>query len=132
MSVAQGMLDKRYRKLRRHGRRLAEMQPEERHAARIAAKKLRYAAEFFASLYPERETRPFLRDLAALQNILGDLNDIAVTEHLVRDLAGNRPGKPLAESLQLFAGWNASDAMHQLERMRAAWQNLAHSKPFWR
>lgn len=132
MSVAQGMLDKRYRQLRRHGRRLAEMQPEERHAARIAAKKLRYAAEFFASLYPERETRPFLRDLAALQNILGDLNDIAVTEHLVRDLAGNRPGKPLAESLQLFAGWNASDAMHQLERMRAAWQNLAHGKPFWR
>ncbi len=130
-TVAQAMLTKHHKQLRRHGRQLARMHPEERHAARIAAKKLRYAAEFFASLYPGKGTRTFLRHLADLQAILGELNDIAVTESLIRDLAGNRPGKSLAESLQLFTGWNASDTMHRLEDMHSLWNSFADSKPFW-
>jgi len=39
-----------YSQFRKHGRRLVHMHAEERHAARIAAKKLRYSAEFFENL----------------------------------------------------------------------------------
>jgi triphosphatase len=42
----------RHKKLLKRGRNLAELDDETRHRARIAAKKLRYATEFFASLFP--------------------------------------------------------------------------------
>ncbi len=129
--IARRMLTKRYKQLRRHGQRLADMHPEERHAARIAAKKLRYAAEFFSSLYPEKETRAFLRKLAALQNVLGELNDISVTDALIQKLAGKRPGRELDESLHLFNGWNASDAMHHLAQMHTVWRAFSAQKTFW-
>ena len=131
LDIAHRMLAKRYKQLQRHGECLREMRPEERHAARIAAKRLRYAAEFFDSLYPDAKTTDFLRALAALQDILGELNDIAVTEHLILTLTGNRPGKALDATLHLFAGWNASNAMHRLASMEKAWRRFARQKPFW-
>lgn len=132
LDIAQQMLAKRHKQLRRHGRQLAEMRPEERHATRIAAKKLRYAAEFFTDLYPDTSTSDFLRALTWLQNILGELNDIAVTETLIRKLIGDRPSRALDESLHLFAGWNASNAMHRLEGMEKAWRKFSRCPPFWK
>ncbi|OIQ87789.1 inorganic triphosphatase [mine drainage metagenome] len=131
LDIARNMLGKRHRQLLRHGRKLAKAQPEQRHAARIAAKKLRYTAEFFASLYPGKKTQPLLRPLTRLQDVLGELNDIAVTESLVRQLAGNRPGRALDEALHLFAGWNASNAMHRLEDMEQVWRKFSRCVPFW-
>ena len=131
-SLAERMLAKRYRQLCRHGQRLDDMHAEERHAARIAAKKLRYAAEFFSSLYPAKETRAFLRKLAALQNVLGDLNDVTVTDHLVRTLCGARPTRDTDEARHLFMGWSASRAHHQLEQMRRTWKAFAVTPVFWR
>ncbi len=131
LDIARNMLAKRHKQLHRHGERLAEMLPEERHATRIAAKKLRYAAEFFTGLYPDTKASDYLRALAVIQNILGELNDIAVTEDLIRKLIGNRPSRALDESLQLFTGWNASNAMHGLASMEKAWKQFARQKPFW-
>lgn len=130
-AVAQRMLAKRYKQLCRHGQRLAEMHEEERHAARIAAKKLRYTAEFFASLYPEKETRAFLRKLAALQGTLGQLNDISVTDTLILKLAGSRPPRPVDEARHLFSGWNASDTVHHLNNMDHDWKTFSRMKAFW-
>ncbi len=131
IDIAQQTLAKHYKQLRRHGRQLARMLPEERHEARLAAKRLRYAAEFFCSLYPNHRTQDFLHALAALQNVLGELNDITVTEVLVRQLAGDRPPRALDEALHLFAGWNASQTEHRLEVMKKAWRRFARHKPFW-
>src|SRR6202000_2205737 len=47
------------------------------HRLRIALKKLRYTAEFFAPLYPRKDVKKYLKRLKGLQNQLGDLNDIA-------------------------------------------------------
>jgi triphosphatase len=131
LDIAQATLARRYKQLRRHGRRLTHMHPEERHATRIAAKKLRYAAEFFSSLHPARMTRPFSQGLAQLQDILGVLNDIAVTENLIRQLIGNHPVRALDESLHIFAGWNACEAMHRLEVMESTWRSFKKTRPFW-
>lgn len=73
---------KRLRKrLKRDGRGLARLDDDRRHAVRIEAKKLRYATEFFASLFPGRKAgkrRKRFRDaLETLQTWLGDLNDLA-------------------------------------------------------
>jgi triphosphatase len=130
--IAQAALAKRHKQLHQHGERLMHMHPEERHQTRIAAKKLRYAAEFFSSLYPVGKSRAFVRTLANLQDVLGVLNDIAVTENLLRHLIGNRPDRTLDEALHIFAGWNACNAMHSLENMDQAWRSYAAEKPFWR
>lgn len=75
-------LDRRTRKMRRAGRKLARMDDAARHRLRIEVKKLRYAAEFFAPLFDDPEARKRSRDFAAilarLQDGLGELNDMAV------------------------------------------------------
>ena len=82
------ILSRRRRKLRRLCDSLAEMPDTARHRLRIDVKKLRYAAEFFASLYLGKATakhRPaFAKAMGRLQDCLGELNDMAVAAQ-VRD-----------------------------------------------
>ena len=59
-----------------------------RHRVRIAAKKARYAAEFFRDLLPPRRVKRYLAHLEQLQDRLGLLNDLAVAEHLLEELKG--------------------------------------------
>ena len=132
LDIATATLTKRHKQLRRHGERLVHMHPEERHITRISAKKLRYAAEFFASLYSSAKSRSFIQDLSRLQDCLGVLNDITVTEKLLHQLIGPHPGRTLDEALHIFAGWNACNAMHSLAHMDEAWRAFASQKPFWR
>ena len=47
------------------------------HRLRIALKKLRYTAEFFAPLYPKKKVKALCEKLRGLQEHLGDINDIA-------------------------------------------------------
>jgi inorganic triphosphatase YgiF len=129
--VARAMLTKRHKQLIKHGKRLMHVHPEERHATRIAAKKLRYAAEFFIGLYPEESSQEFLRPLAKVLDVLGILNDIAVTENLIRCLIGGHPNRPLDESLYLFTGWNACNAMHRMQCLESSWNRFARKHPFW-
>ncbi len=76
------------------GKPLDELPDEALHARRIKGKKLRYAAEFFAALYPEdkrrKARRAFTKALADLQDCLGNLHDLAVAhdqrESLFADL----------------------------------------------
>jgi inorganic triphosphatase YgiF len=49
-------LDRLYRKVRKGGRDLTGKSDAARHEVRKDAKKLRYAAEFFASLFENKET----------------------------------------------------------------------------
>ncbi len=50
------------------------------HRVRIHGKKLRYALEFFRSLYAEDELEPLIASLKNLQDMLGLNNDLAVQE----------------------------------------------------
>jgi len=59
-----------------------------RHRVRIAAKKARYAAEFFRDLLPARRVKRYVSHLEQLQDRLGLLNDLAVADHLLEELKG--------------------------------------------
>jgi CHAD domain-containing protein len=59
------IIDKRARRLAKAGAHLAHASVEARHATRIAAKKLRYATEFFATLFPRRRTKAYRDALAS-------------------------------------------------------------------
>jgi CHAD domain-containing protein len=99
---------------------------------RIDAKKLRYAAEFLAALYPPKRVRRYVDALEELQDILGALNDAAVAERLLQEAAaaGSDPVAPRVEGL--VRGWIAATAGHELARYRRAWREFADAKSFWR
>lgn len=59
-----------------------------RHRVRIAAKKARYAAEFFRDLLPARRVKRYVGHLEKLQDRLGLLNDMTVADHLLEELKG--------------------------------------------
>ncbi|MCB0284108.1 MAG: CHAD domain-containing protein, partial [Calditrichaeota bacterium] len=44
----------------------------------IVCKKLRYLIEFFSSLYPQEAVNDAIKQLKALQDNLGDFNDLSV------------------------------------------------------
>jgi CHAD domain-containing protein len=132
MSVAEDTLQKRYKQLQKYGKSLSEMNAEQRHQARIACKKLRYATEFFTSLYSSRRAAPFLQKSADLQDVLGILNDIAVTKALAHRLAGEHSDRALDEALHILSGWNGYRSTHEVTHMDAVWKEFAAQKPFWR
>jgi inorganic triphosphatase YgiF len=84
-------LNRRHGKLRKGARRLRDLEPADRHRVRIRAKKVRYGAEFFAGLAEGKAGRTavkaYLKTLRPLQDALGALNDVAVAERLMHDLA---------------------------------------------
>lgn len=85
------LLAARRRTIRTRGRGLKRLSPAARHRLRIAAKKLRYATDFMASLARRSGEKArhaaFVEVLEALQADLGDLNDIATGHSLAADLA---------------------------------------------
>ncbi len=128
---AAGVLQQRALTLKRRGKQLRDLDPAARHRLRIAAKKLRYAVEFFAALYPKRRVRPYIQSLAAMQDVLGGLNDAATMLRLLEEaLAGARA--PDARVAGMIQGWSAASTHLQLDALSRAWKHWQRQKPFWR
>lgn len=56
------------------------------HRLRIDCKKLRYLLEFFRSLYRGREAASLIKRLKSLQDVLGDIHDLAVHHEMTRSI----------------------------------------------
>ncbi|MDN3566585.1 CHAD domain-containing protein [Paeniroseomonas aquatica] len=135
-----GLLDKRWQRLRKRGEAIEAHGAEALHEVRLDAKRLRYAAELFAPLWPGKAARRFLRRLAALQEELGVANDTAVARALVASLApgaaaeGSRgrggavPGWAVGAMEGFAAGRSGRARRHALD----AWDSLLQASPFWR
>ena len=63
-SLADHVLTKRLKTAKKRAKHLERLSEPDRHRLRIALKKLRYSAEFFASLYPEDDVGPFTSNWA--------------------------------------------------------------------
>jgi len=129
--LASFILRKRYQQLKQKGKHLLHSNDEVRHATRIAAKKLRYATEFFAYLYPKACVRNFLLGLSELLDTLGALNDISVTENITHKLIGSEPNPILINALDIIAHWNALNTKHQLRNLKRNWKRFERFKPQW-
>lgn len=121
-------LDLRLRKVRRHGKRLAKMEEEALHRLRKDAKKLRYTAEAFASLFAgksrTKRRKAFLHVMEDLQDDLGALNDLRVAEAWLE-----RQGlTDLAEARDWIASMHSR---RHMKRARAERHALLDIKPFW-
>jgi CHAD domain-containing protein len=125
-AVARPLLKRRHRALLALGGNLSHAAPATRHAARLAAKKLRYATEFFAPLFARKKTRAYRRGLTALQDELGAWNDAAVAAQLAGEIAGAASAAAAA-----FSGWTAAQDAARSTALDAAWQAFTRAKPFW-
>jgi inorganic triphosphatase YgiF len=134
-SAAASILHSRRRKVRKRGKHLAKLDPMARHRVRIQAKKLRYAAEFFAPLCNGKAERrrhaKFVQALEAMQDELGALNDIATGRELVAGLAQKRAASEPAFVGGLIAGAAGAEEPALLEDADAAQRRFARAKAFW-
>jgi len=123
---AAAVLRRRWKKLVNAGRALEDLDNQALHGLRLKAKRLRYAAEFFAPLFPEKPTSRFIRRLAVLQERLGLFNDTTVAEGLLRDLNG-KPGYAAG----LILGFTAARGARSRQKIAIAWARFRRRDPFW-
>ena len=135
-------LKTRAKRIRKEGASIAELEPQARHALRIAVKKLRYAVEFFETAFDAGELKPKARarrhgamraHLEALQEDLGALNDLVVGETMAAGF--HDPDPALARGLAKLArpdGEAAGEtAAAHLAAAKKAHKRFSKAKPFW-
>ena len=125
---AREALKARRRKVLKLGRDIGQADDEALHALRIAAKKLRYAGDAFASLYRARRVETFIDPVKALQTKLGELNDLATAAPLIAalDLA---PDAAFAAGELL--GLRLAAKPRRVQRAAKSVARLAAARPFW-
>lgn len=131
--LAAPVLDKLDRRLRRRSRRFLKIDAEARHDLRKQAKKLRYAAAFFGDAFPRHPKRRqrFVAALKALQDQMGELNDMAVARAVAMRAVGRRSGE-LAFAAGLEVGRLTGEEDRVLEAANVALKAFRRIKPFWR
>ncbi len=123
------VLRRRWRRLRRAGAVMEELDAGALHEMRLDAKRLRYAAEPFAPLWPGRAARRFNKRLAALQEALGLANDAVVARGLADRLQGRGAG---GFALGAVAGFAVGRAEGSRRAALEAWEELRREGPFWK
>lgn len=126
---ARTALDRLRRKVKRGGRDLADLDDQARHELRKDAKKLRYAAEFFAAQLDRKRQRrrykPFVAALEALQEALGALNDLVTAPVILNGLG-------IADSPDTMAVLFPGSRKKLLETAGEAHAALVDAGRFWR
>lgn len=111
------------RRLRTRADNLRAATPEMRHRFRIAAKKTRYAAEFFESLFAPKTVRPYVKALAGLQDKLGLLNDVSVADRLLSEMSAGQP--QLAGNVDFVRGFLAAQVKDDAKPIVKLWNKFA-------
>jgi inorganic triphosphatase YgiF len=127
------------KKLLRRARHLAGLQPAEVHALRIRAKKLRYTAEFFQSLYADQKKakrcKRFVAKIQALQDALGTYNDVVVRRRIFLEFTAGpqaRKNPGIAFAAGQIVGEQRAGQRQRLKRAAKALAALQDVKPFWK
>jgi len=130
IEFAGAVLNERHRKVMKQSGQLDQLDATQLHRLRIRIKKLRYAAEFFATLYSRKAVRDYVRALSGLQELLGTLNDAATADRIARAL--REDGKPdQLEGLGLLRGWSAARAQTSRKQLTKAWSKFEECEVFW-
>jgi CHAD domain-containing protein len=118
-----------HRKVRKRGKNLLRLGAHERHLTRIELKKLRYAADLFGGLFEGKaKVRSYNRVAAALQEELGQLNDLATAHELLARLDGGTPDR--ARAIGIVLGWCAQSAQADDRVLGKRWKEFCETKPF--
>lgn len=128
--LAAAILGAYYGKACKLGRKARRLDTKDLHRLRIRIKKLRYATEFFASLWPGRPLHRYLAALKELQDALGTLHDTAVAPALLARLKVS-DGAAGALVMSALDVWLAKERRKGQKEVAALWDRFAKRKPFW-
>jgi len=125
--LAPALLGRMAQKTFRRGKRLKGASREELHALRKSIKKLRYAFEFLAPLYPADKVEAVVEPCEKLQKFLGHLNDAAVTPGLAEQLTEGGHAD-LAPAVGVLAAWAEARGRKALRRVPKHWRRLGKAE----
>lgn len=130
--LARAILDKRYRKIRKKMVQLNELSADERHECRIDVKKLRYAMDFFSSLFPAKHSSRLLPLLASMQDKLGALNDLHTAQDKLGKLVLEQGDADMAWAAGQLLGWHAGRSPKLLSQVQDDWSGVERLPAFWK
>lgn len=142
VAFLQRRLSKTTRNLLERGEDIETDSEEQRHRTRIAAKNLRYSAEFFESLTSHKTVHKrfkiFIAALKEIQEILGAHNDQIVARQFFTALAQEPHARDpedrmavRASALTLAESTAVVPQEEFLRKARRVFHSLADAKPFW-
>jgi CHAD domain-containing protein len=131
LDAARVVLVGRHEKALRAGANLAHLDSEGLHRLRIRLKQLRYAVEFFADVFPGKAPRKYASALSDMQDCLGLLQDVAMTEPLLDPLAKGDDRDTLLHATGLVYGWQAAASKRARADLERRFKRFSVRKPFW-
>lgn len=130
LSFASQEIHRRHRRLLNqrghHKSALVELSAEDRHRVRIHTKRLRYAVDFFSSLYGKERLSRYVKVLGKIQDLLGQSNDDRVAMQLVESLAPPGPFSKFASA------WFAARTRQSLAAGEHLFAEMKSIRRFWR
>jgi len=127
--LANTVLRRRWKKMLRAGRLIADLDTVALHDLRLRTKRARYALEMLSSLYPGKPTARAIRRLSRLQQSLGVLNDGAVASALLAELGG--PGGRHGYATGLILGFVAARGAEIRPKIQQHWKKTRKQSLPW-
>jgi len=124
-----------HRRLCKQGKRVDRFDEKRLHNLRIRAKKLRYAMDFFGSLYPGKAARAYRIALDDIKDCLGVLNDATAARQLLAAVEKRAHGldpATFAHAAKIITGWNAARRESKLKQIPGSWNRFAKLRPIWK
>ncbi|TSH99237.1 CHAD domain-containing protein [Verticiella sediminum] len=123
--LAVARLRKWHRAVLRDGARYRELDEHARHALRKDVKRLRYGLGFARAYFESARLKPYLKRLSTLQDVLGEVNDLAVARGYFLQRAHAEPAAWFA------VGWIAARlSALESETVREV-EALGKTRKFW-
>ena len=126
--VSRRALKEHLKRATKRGKRVSNQFNERTHRLRIALKKLRYAAEFFAPLYPKRKAGRYIGRLKTLLDRFGEANDVHEIGGMLERLGD---GPELRFAAGTVAGWHGAREKRLTKKALKSWRAFKKVKPFW-
>jgi CHAD domain-containing protein len=126
---ARKLLDKQERQVQAAGGHVNQDSAQEMHQLRIECKKLRYAAEFFNSLFKGMDG--FISHLKRLQDLLGVMHDVAVMHHLLEELLAGQSDPELLQYAGGLVGWRTRQYYEIKDSCNDRWEEFVGAKHPW-
>lgn len=118
-------LKKWHRQVVRRGLNFSSLEIEAQHALRKKSKRLRYALQFCESLLPESTMRRYRKQLACVQDILGEMNDLYLAVPLFDAM------KEKHAHAWFACGWIQARLAILTQQAAEAFKQLANEKRPW-
>jgi triphosphatase len=131
---ARKFLNRRLRNMRAEYNAIEALSVDDRHALRIAVKKVRYAIEFMHDLLPAKKVQRVNGVLKELQDNLGHLNDMAVAERtvgaLINDAGTGLARRQIAAAGSTVGAWHKKAAAAAEPETAKLWRKLKKAPAF--